>query len=131
MAKEETKMYDLSEAPKYIMWERSSRKTIYFEPLIQKHENEFHSDAYIGMYARFYGRGNVTRYRLDDYLFRVEGPTLVETLQAFGERLQQLQKDELIQGRYLCAEKIESKHRTLIHEDVYYKLKNEYYKHLK
>ena len=30
--------------------------------------------------------------------------------------------DGLIQGRYVCSEKLESKHRELLNEDVYYKL---------
>ena len=129
MAKETILTYDLSEAPKYIMWQRPNRRTIYYEPVIRKKENEYAPEAYVAMYARcYYSKGSVTRYRMDEYLFRVVAPTLVEALQLFGERLQQLQAEELVQGRYLCTEKIESRHRPLLQEDLYYKLKREFYK---
>lgn len=129
MAKETILTYDLSEAPKYIMWERPNRRTIYYEPVIRKKENELDPDAYVAMYARcYYSKGSVTRYRMDEYLFQVVGPTLAEALQLFGERLQQLQADGVIEGRYLNYEKIETKHHALLHENVYRKLKNEFYK---
>lgn len=122
----ETTMYDMSEAPKYIKWERPNKKTIYYEPLITKLENEGHNNAYEAMYARYHSRNGVRRYQMNDYLFRVEGPTLAETLQRFADRLQELQKAEVVQGRQLCADKADSSIRTLIHQDVYYKL-HEYY----
>ena len=122
MAKETVLTYDLSEAPKYIEWEKISGKENFYEPFIIKRQNEKDPDAYIAMYARHYSRSNIARYRMDEYLFKVCGPTLAETLQLFGERLQQLQADGLIQGRYVCSEKLESKHRELLNEDVYYKL---------
>lgn len=129
MAKETILTYDLSEAPKYIMWQRPKGRTIYYEPVIRKKENEYDEEAYVAMYARcYYSKGSVTRYRMDEYLFRVVAPTLVDALQLFGERLQQLQADEVIEGRYLNYEKIETKHHALLHENVYRKLKKDYYK---
>lgn len=128
MAKETLVQYDLSEAPKYIQWERDKRKTIYFEPLICKQENENDSQAYVAMYARHYSRNGVRRYRMDEYLFCVEGPTLAETLRCFGQRLSDLQAAEIIQGRYLCADKVDSSHRMLLQENLYYKIREQHYK---
>lgn len=127
----ETTMYDLSEAPKYIMWERPTGKTIYYEPLITKQENEGHSNAYEAMYVRHYCRNNVRRYQMDEYLFRVEGPTLAEAMQRFADTLQKLQKAELIRGRYLCAENIKSEYRELIPRDLYVKLDRQNIKYYK
>lgn len=117
-------MYDLSEAPKYIKWERQTGKTIYYEPLITKQENEGHSNAYEAMYARLYSRSGIRRYQMNEYLFRVQGPTLADTLQRFADTLQQLQKTELVKGRYLCAENINREHYELINRDLYIKLDN-------
>ena len=128
MAKETLVQYDMSEAPKYIQWERGNRKTIYFEPLICKQENELDSQAYLAMYARCYSRNGVRRYRMDEYLFRVEGPTLAETLLCFGQRLSDLQAAEIIQGRYLCADKVETSHRMLLQENLFNKLRELHYK---
>lgn len=117
-------MYDLSEAPKYIKWERQTGKTIYYEPLITKQENEGDSNAYEAMYARFYSRSGIRRYQMNEYLFRVQGPTLADTLQRFADTLQRLQKTELIRGRYLCEENIKREHGELINRNLYNKLDN-------
>ena len=84
--------------------------------------------AYVAMYARWYSRNGVRRYRMDEYLFRVEGPTLAETLLCFGQRLSDLQAAEIIQGRYLCADKVETSHRMLLQENLYNKIRELHYK---
>ena len=117
----ETTMYDMSEAPQYIKWERPSRKTVYYVPLIAKMENDNNEQAYTAMYARRYVRNGVTRYQMNEYLFRVEGCTMSQTMQRFGERLQDLQEAGVVQGRIFCADEVQYSHRTLIQEALYRK----------
>lgn len=118
--------YGWDQMPKYIQWEKSKSTTIYFAPLVFKKENEHDPDAYVAMYARESFRTTGLSFRTKDFLFRVEASTLDEVLKKFGERFCALQEKGIIQGQQLIPEKIESEHRELINEELYYQTREQY-----
>lgn len=126
MSKQLENVYSWDKMPKYIQWNKSKSTTIYFAPLVFKKENEHDPDAYVAMYARESFRTTGLSFRMKDYLFRVEAPTLDEVLRKFGERFHTLQEKEIIQGRLLIPGKIESDYRELINEELYYQTRDQY-----
>lgn len=119
-------VYSWDQMPKYIQWNKSKSTTYYYSPLVFKKENERDLDAYVAMYARQFFRSTGLSFRTKDYLFRVEAPTLSEALERFMERFMLLQREQIIDGRYLQAEKIERKHRELVNEKLYYQTRDDY-----